>query len=128
MGPQPGCNQSVAETPPEAGDTSIWGFIVSAADAISSARPGARRESLESYLKRLTALEDIAGSFQRVEKILCHTGWPGSPYSGKAGRGRRPFCHAHGARLVKKIEETLEYPGQIRITVIRETRAVDIAK
>ncbi|MDD4794867.1 MAG: ribonuclease Y, partial [Dehalococcoidales bacterium] len=118
----------VAEHHLEAGDTSIWGFIVSAADAISSARPGARRESLESYLKRLTALEDIAGSFKGVEKS----------YAIQAGREVRILVKPEevddlsamrmARDIVKKIEETLEYPGQIRITVIRETRAVDIAK
>jgi ribonuclease Y len=120
--------RGVAEHHLEAGDTSIWGFIVSAADAISSARPGARRESLESYLKRLTALEDIAGSFKGVEKS----------YAIQAGREVRILVKPEevddlsamrmARDIVKKIEETLEYPGQIRITVIRETRAVDIAK
>jgi len=120
--------RGVAEHHLEAGDTSIWGFIVSAADAISSARPGARRESLESYLKRLTALEDIAGSFKGVEKS----------YAIQAGREVRILVKPEevddltamrmARDIVKKIEDTLEYPGQIRVTVIRETRAVDIAK
>ncbi len=120
--------KGVAEHHLETGDTSIWGFIVSAADAISSARPGARRESLESYLKRLTALEEIADSFKGVEKS----------YAIQAGREVRILVKPEDvddlsamrmARdIVKKIEETLDYPGQIRITVIRETRAVDIAK
>jgi ribonuclease Y len=120
--------KGVAEHHLEAGDTSIWGFITSAADAISSARPGARRESLEAYLKRLTALEDIAGSFKGVEKS----------YAIQAGREVRILVKPEevddlsamrmARDIVKKIEETLEYPGQIRITVIRETRAVDIAK
>ena len=112
----------------ESGDTSVWGFIVSAADAISSARPGARRESLAAYLKRLTALEDIASSFKGVEKT----------YAIQAGREVRILVRPEDvddlsamrmARdIVKKIEETLEYPGQIRVTVIRETRAVDTAR
>lgn len=120
--------RGVAEHHLEAGDTSLWGFIVSAADAISSARPGARRESLESYLKRLTALEDIAGSFKGVEKS----------YAIQAGREVRILVKPEevddltamrmARDIVKKIEDTLEYPGQIRVTVIRETRAVDIAK
>ncbi|MBN1369347.1 MAG: ribonuclease Y [Dehalococcoidaceae bacterium] len=120
--------KGVAEHHLEAGDTSLWGFIVSAADAISSARPGARRESLESYLKRLTALEDIAGSFKGVEKS----------YAIQAGREVRILVKPEevddltamrmARDIVKKIEDTLEYPGQIRVTVIRETRAVDIAK
>jgi ribonucrease Y len=120
--------KGIAEHHLETSDTSLWGFIASAADAISSARPGARRESLESYLKRLKALEDIANSFKGVEKS----------YAIQAGREVRILVKPEAiddlgamrlARdIVKKIEETLEYPGQIRVTVIRETRAVDYAK
>jgi ribonuclease Y len=120
--------KGVAEHHLETSDTSIWGFIASAADAISSARPGARRESLESYLKRLKALEDIADSFKGVEKS----------FAIQAGREVRILVKPEAiddlgamrlARdIVKKVEETLEYPGQIKVTVIRETRAVDYAK
>jgi ribonuclease Y len=120
--------RGIAEHHMETTDTSIWGFIASAADAISSARPGARRESLESYLKRLRALEDIADSFKGVEKS----------YAIQAGREIRILVKPEAiddlgamrlARdIVKKIEETLQYPGQIKVTVIRETRAVDYAK
>jgi len=118
----------VAEHHLETSDTSIWGYIASAADAISSARPGARRESLESYLKRLKALEDIADSFKGVEKS----------FAIQAGREVRILVKPEtiddlGAMrlardIVKKVEETLDYPGQIKVTVIRETRAVDYAK
>ena len=118
----------VAEHHLETSDTSIWGFITSAADAISSARPGARRESLESYLKRLRSLEDIADSFKGVEKS----------YAIQAGREIRILVKPEdiddlGAMrlardIVKKVEETLQYPGQIKVTVIRETRAVGYAK
>ncbi len=120
--------KGVAEHHMETSDVSMWGFIASAADAISSARPGARRESLESYLKRLKALEDIADSFKGVEKS----------FAIQAGREVRILVKPEAiddlgamrlARdIVKKVEETLEYPGQIKVTVIRETRAVDYAK
>ena len=120
--------QGIAEHHGETDTTSIWGFIVSAADAISSARPGARRESLEGYLKRLKALEEIANGFKGVEKS----------YAIQAGREIRILVKPEeiddlaAMRLVrdivKKIEESLEYPGQIKVTVLRETRAVDYAK
>ncbi len=120
--------QGIAEHHFETNTTSVWGYIISAADAISSARPGARRESLESYLKRLKALEDIANNFKGVEKS----------YAIQAGREIRILVKPEeiddlGAMrlardIVKKIEEGLEYPGQIKVTVLRETRAVDYAK
>jgi ribonuclease Y len=120
--------QGIAEHHLETANTGLWGFIVAAADAISSARPGARRESLENYLKRLKALEDIANNFKGVEKS----------YAIQAGREIRILVKPEevddlGAMrlardIVKKIEEGLEYPGQIKVTVLRETRAVDYAK
>jgi len=120
--------QGIAEHHGETGSMSVWGFIISAADAISGGRPGARRESLESYLKRLKALEDIANSFKGVEKS----------FAIQAGREIRILVKPEevddlGAMrmardIVKKIEEGLEYPGQIKVTVLRETRAVDYAK
>jgi len=120
--------QGIAEHHLETSSTGIWGYIISAADAISSARPGARRESMENYLKRLTALEDIANSFKGVEKS----------FAIQAGREIRILVKPEevddlGAMrmardIVKKIEEGLEYPGQIKVTVLRETRATDYAK
>jgi len=120
--------QGVAEHHLETHDISIWGYIISAADAISSARPGARRESMENYLKRLNALETIANDFKGVEKS----------FAIQAGREIRILVKPEeiddlGAMrlardIVKKIEEGLEYPGQIKVTVLRETRAIDYAK
>ncbi len=120
--------QGIAEHHLDTSDTSTWGFIISAADAISSARPGARRESLENYLKRLRALEDIANSFTGVDKS----------YAIQAGREIRILVKPEeiddlGAmklarEIGNKIEEGLDYPGQIKVTVLRETRAVDFAK
>ncbi len=120
--------QAVAEHHGETGTTSILGFIVTAADAISSARPGARRESLDFYLKRLKGLEDIGNSFKGVEKS----------YAIQAGREIRILVKPEeiddlGAMrlardIVKKIEESMEFPGQIKVTVLRETRAIDYAK
>ncbi|MFC2047884.1 ribonuclease Y [Chloroflexota bacterium] len=120
--------QGIAEHHFETNTTSVWGYIISAADAISSARPGARRESLENYLKRLKELEDIANGFKGVEKS----------FAIQAGREIRILVKPEevddlGAMrlardIVKKIEEGLNYPGQIKVIVLRETRAVDYAK
>jgi ribonuclease Y len=107
---------------------SLWPVLVSAADAISGARPGARRESLEVYIKRLESLEKIANAFPGVEKS----------YAIQAGREIRIMvehqrvddarAHQLAAEIARRIEKEMEYPGQIRVTVIRETRAVDYAK
>ncbi|MBI2858033.1 MAG: ribonuclease Y [Chloroflexi bacterium] len=120
--------QAVGEHHGEAPSTSVLGYIVSAADAISGGRPGARRESVEQYVKRLEAVESVAKAFAGVEKA----------FAIQAGREVRILVKPEqvddiGAMrlardIVKKLEETLEYPGQIKVTVIRETRAVDFAK
>ncbi len=106
----------------------VEAIIVEAADAISGARPGARRESLEQYLKRVRALEDVANSYNGVK----------NSYALQAGREVRIFVRPdqvddyEASRLAKDIaktiEETMQYPGKIKVTVIRETRTVDYAK
>ena len=107
---------------------SLEAILVQAADAISAARPGARRETLEAYIKRLEKLEEIANSYEGVEKS----------YAIQAGREVRIMVKPEqiddaglvemSRNLVKKIESELEYPGQIKVNVIRETRAIDYAK
>ncbi|OAT86696.1 ribonuclease Y [Desulfotomaculum copahuensis] len=106
----------------------IIAVLIQAADAISAARPGARRETLEAYIKRLQKLEDIANSFEGVDKC----------YAIQAGREIRIMVKPDkvddlaAVRLVreiaKRIETELDYPGQIKVTIIRETRVVDYAK
>jgi ribonucrease Y len=106
----------------------VEAIIAEAADAISGARPGARRESLEQYIKRIRALEEIANSYKGVTQS----------YALQAGREVRIFVRPEDiddldalrlARdIAKQIEDSMQYPGQIKVTVIRETRAVDYAK
>jgi len=103
-------------------------MIISAADAISASRPGARKDTLENYLKRLGELEDVANSFEEVEKT----------YAIQAGREIRVFVKPEktddlGAiklarAIADKIEKELKYPGEIKVNVIRETRATEFAK
>ena len=108
--------------------TSLIACIVQAADAISAARPGARRETLETYTNRLTQLEEITNSFKGVDKS----------FAIQAGREVRVMVIpeqinddamtilAHD--IAKRIEDEMEYPGQIKVNVIRESRTVDYAK
>jgi ribonuclease Y len=102
--------------------------IATTADAISGSRPGARREALETYVKRIQALEDIGNSFGGVQQT----------YAIQAGREVRVIVRPDdiddlaairlAKDIAKRIEDSLEYPGQIKVTVLRETRAVETAK
>ncbi len=108
--------------------TTVEAVLVQAADAISAARPGARRESIENYIKRLEKLEEIANSFEGVDKS----------FAIQSGREVRIMVKPEDVNdagtlilakeIVKRIENEMEYPGQIKVSVIRETRAVDFAK
>jgi ribonuclease Y len=112
----------------EVDQMTVEAIIAEAADAISGARPGARREDLEAYIKRIRSLEEMSMSFEGVQQA----------FAIQAGREVRiivkpdaidDLASARLARdVAKKIEETMQYPGQIRVTVIRETRATEIAK
>ena len=108
--------------------SSVESFLVAAADAISAARPGARKDTVEHYVKRLEALEEVGRGFDGVEKC----------YAIQAGREIRILvkpqtvddvaANTMARDVVKKIEETLVYPGQIKVTVIRESRSVEYAR
>jgi ribonuclease Y len=120
--------EAIASHHNEAPVNSVYAFLVQAADSLSAARPGARREMLENYIKRLSELENIASSFAGVAKA----------YAVQAGREVRVMVDVEkisdeGADLLAKditkaIEEKLTYPGQIRVVVIRESRAIRFAK
>ena len=127
-GVKPAIVNAIASHHHEVEQESVEAVIVEAADAISGARPGARRESLEQYIKRVKALEDLANSFKGVSQS----------FALQAGREIRVIVQPEdiddleATRLArdvaKKIEEGMQYPGQIKVTVIRETRAIDYAK
>ena len=108
--------------------TSVESFLVAAADALSAARPGSRRDTVENYIKRMEELEEVAGSFEGIEKC----------FAIQAGREVRIMVEPESiddvsastlARdIVKNIEEKLAYPGQIKVVVIREKRSIEYAR
>ncbi|MCS6910611.1 MAG: ribonuclease Y [Anaerolineales bacterium] len=127
-GVHPKVVNAIASHHHEVEQQTVEAIIVEVADAISGARPGARRESLDQYIKRVRSLEEIAKSFQGVQDC----------YALQAGREVRIIVNPErmddlaaiqlSKDIARKIEETMTYPGQIRVTVIRETRATELAK
>jgi ribonuclease Y len=106
----------------------VEAVLVQAADAISAARPGARRETLENYIKRLEKLEEIADSFQGVEKSYAIQAGREIRIIVKPDRVDDVIASEMARDIVKRIEGEMEYPGQIKVTVIREVRAVEYAR
>jgi ribonuclease Y len=128
FGESPDVVNGVASHHDEVPHTNILGILVSAADAISASRPGARSETMTTYIKRIENLERIGLSFSGVDKC----------FAVQAGRELRVFVHPSqvddehayllARNIVRKIEDELQYPGQIRVTVVRETRCIEFAK
>jgi ribonucrease Y len=124
--PEDLCYQSIAHH--EDRPRTIEGVVVKAADAISGARPGARRNSIEEYIQRLQNLEAVAAGFEGVEKA----------YAIQAGREVRVFvepgiiddmkAYEMAKNIAHKIEKELTYPGEVKVTVIREKRVIEFAR
>jgi ribonuclease Y len=127
FGESPQIVHSVAAHHEDVPPNTVYALLVQASDGLSGARPGARKELLENYIKRLEDLENIANSFKGVANT----------YAIQAGRELRVIVESNqisdeesillSRDVVKKIEESLTFPGQIKVTVIRETRAVEYA-
>jgi ribonuclease Y len=128
FGEDPGVVHGIEAHHNEVEPRTLTAVIVQAADAVSAARPGARREAVESYVRRLESLEEIAMSFAGVKQV----------YAMQAGREVRVVvdpgevddlgAHDLARRISKRFEDDLQYPGQIQVTVIRELRATDYAR
>ncbi|WP_371025389.1 ribonuclease Y [Paraclostridium ghonii] len=106
----------------------IEAVLVTAADAISAARPGARRETLEAYIKRLEKLEEIANSYEGVDKSFAIQAGREIRIMVKPENVSDEAIHLLARDMTKRIEDELEYPGQIKVSIIRETRAIEYAK
>ena len=120
--------RGIEEHHDDEGRVSVEGFLIAAADAISGARPGARRDSLEHYVKRLEALEEVANGFPGVEKSYAIQAGREIRIMVKPGEVDDTAASKLARDVAKKIEETLVYPGQIKVIVVRETRTVDYAR
>jgi ribonuclease Y len=119
---------AIASHHEEVAQTNFYGALVQAADAISGARPGARREALESYLQRLSDLEHIARGFSGVDKAYAIQAGREIRVMVSNGQIRDSDAVVLSRKIARKVEEELSYPGQIKITVIRETRAIEYAR
>jgi ribonuclease Y len=127
-GESPAVVNGIASHHSEVPHEGVWGVLVAAADAISASRPGARSETLTTYIKRVEDLERIGMSFEGVEKV----------YAVQAGRELRVLVMPDevddtralklATEIARRIESELQYPGQIRVTVVRETRCTEVAK
>lgn len=106
----------------------VEAVLVTAADAISAARPGARRETLEAYIKRLEKLEEIANSYEGVDKSFAIQAGREIRIMVKPENVSDEDIHLLARDMTKRIEDELEYPGQIKVSIIRETRAIEYAK